>query len=186
MGISFFIRRLINIFSQFSEEWISIREEKGYARLIFFAIYISLLTAISFLISTFIYTGSLYGIKYMILRSSLVFLVNLILTFILALLFSKLFRYYADKEVEFQIFKLSIYVISVFFVGNMIGYIVSPDNFFFISFIASFFSTYYFYQGASVLPLPHKEILVIGLTILFFILLLVSFFLINNTLAILK
>lgn len=183
MNIRFFFRRLIKIFSNFSEEWISIQEETGYSRLIFFSIYISLLTAFSLLISTFIYTGFNLGSKYIVLRSFFAFVINLVFIWILAILLSKLFRYYTDKKVEILIFRLSIYTISVFFIGNMVGYIVSPDNFFFISFIASFFSSYFFYQGVSVLSLPHKDILVIGLTILFFILLLFSFFLINNTLA---
>ena len=185
MNIHFFFKRLYNIFFGFSEEWNTIIKEKGYTGIIFFVIYLSLLVAVSFFLGAIIYMGTNLGFHFILLHALSVFSLNVFFVFLYAFILGKIINYYCKQDIKTAIHKLVAYSFAAYFIGNIIGYLTMPENFFFISFIASFFSSYYFFQGIVVVSKKFNELFSFGMSALFFILLIVSYFLINNTLTLL-
>ena len=183
LNIRFFFRRLYNLFFRFSEEWVVILKEKGYAGIIFFLIYLSFLVAGAFFLGAIIYSGTTLGLHFIILHTVSVFVLNLLFVFLYAFAFGKILNYYSKKNIEKVVHTLVVYSFSAYFAGNFIGYLTTPENFFFISFIASFFAAYYFFQGFSSLSKQFNELFSFGISALFFVLLIVSYFLINNILT---
>lgn len=183
MNISFFFKRLYNIFFNFSEEWNTILKEKGYAGIIFFVIYLSIIVAVSFFFGAIIYSGTKLGFQFILLHTISVLFLNICFVLLDAFIFGKILNYYCKQNVEKTTHKLVAYSFSSYFIGNFIGYLTTPENFFFISFIASFFAAYYFFQGIVSVSKKINELFSFGMAALFFILLIVSYFLINNILT---
>ncbi len=183
MNIHFFFKRLYNVLFGFAEEWNTIIKEKGYAGIIFFIIYLSILVAASFFVGAIIYTGTNLGFHFILLHASLVFSLNILFVFLYAFIFGKILNYYCKQNVEPAVHKLVVYAYTAYFIGNIIGYLTVPENFFFISFIASFFSGYYFFQGVITVSKKFNELFSFGVSTLFFTLLIISYFLINNMLT---
>jgi len=185
LNIRFFFKRLYNILFSFSEEWKAILKEKGYAGIIFFTIYLSIFVTIAFFLGAMIYSGTKLGVQFILPHLLSVFVLNIFFTASYAFIFGKIMDYYCKNNVAKSTHKLVVYSFTSYFIGNIIGYLTTPENFFFISFIASFFAAYYFFQGIVTISKKINELFAFGMSSLFFVLLIVSYFLINNALTLL-
>ncbi len=185
LNIRFFFRRLYSLFFNFSDEWHTILKEKGYAGIIFFIIYLSFLVALSFFLGAIIYLGTTLGLHFIVLHTISVFFIDIFIVALYSFIFGKVLSYYSKENIERLVHTLVAYSFSAYFVGNIFGYLTTPDNFFFISFIASFFAAYYFFQGILSLSKQFNELFSFGMSALFFALLIVSYFFINNLLTLL-
>ena|GEM_PF-2577768 len=185
MTIRFFFKRLYNILFSFSEEWKAILKEKGYAGIIFFIIYLSVLVTLAFFFGAIIYSGTQLGLLFILPHLLSVFVLNLFFVVSYAFVFGRILNYYCKNNVEKTTHQLVAYSFTSYLIGNVIGYLTSPEDFFFISFIASFFAAYYFFQGIVTISKKINELFAFGMSSLFFILLIVSYFLINNILTLL-
>ncbi len=186
MNIRFFFKRLYNILFSFSDEWNTILKEKGYAGIIFFSIYLSIFVTFAFFLGAIIYTGTKLGVYFILSHLLFVFVLNVFFTAIYAFIFGKFLNYYSKDNVEKLTHKIVVYSFASYFIGNIVGYLTTPENFFFISFIASFFAAYYFFQGIITISKKINELFAFGISSIYFILLIVSYFLINNILTLLR
>jgi hypothetical protein len=143
------------------------------------------LVAASFFLGAIIYTGTNLGFHFILLHTSSVFFLNIFFVGLYAFILGKILNYYCKQNIEITIHKLVAYSFAAYFIGNIIGYLTTPENFFFISFISSFFSGYYFFQGIISVSKKFNELFSFGMSALFFTLLIISYFLINNILTLL-
>jgi len=185
LGIRFFFNRLYRIFSNFSAEWNVLVEEERRIPHFFFIVYLSILVAISFFIGAIVYSEAELGLYFILSNSVLILFFNLCLVFFLAYFLGKFLAYYTKQNIEKTVQLLVIYSFSAYLAGEVIGYLTSPEDFFFLAFLASSFAAFYLYQGLFSILTGASEVFLFGMSIFFFILLIISYFLTNNMLTIL-
>ena len=144
MNIKEFFSRFFSLIIHFPYEWRKIINEQKQPHYIFLT-YSSVLSLITFFLGGLWYTGLKVGVDFILIKSVKFAIANFLYVGILSIIFGEISNYYHwgfnDKKTSQG---LVIYSSVFYLVAIYIGTLLSPENYFFILFILSFFSAYYF------------------------------------------
>ena len=148
----------------------------------FYFAYLLLFTGIAFLLGSLLNYG--FKFDFVFIGTHALALVASLLAYwiILIFLFDKIIGYYAFDNDKTANRHLLIYASTPFFAGEILGNIISPDSYFFINFVFSFLSAYYFEMGLTKNN-DFQTSIRLGISILLYVFLIFSYFFINTILV---
>jgi len=145
MGLKYFFKKWISLLFSFPYQWRKIKKERN-SEYLWFIFYESLFCGIAFFLGALWTTMFDLNVSLWLLRA-----VNFsFVLFVYVIFLAKMFRIFSDYnslEINGKLSeRLIAYVSSFYFFSFFLGALLSPENYFFIVFVFSFFASFYFYR----------------------------------------
>ncbi len=183
MNLKLFFERLVSLLFTFPYEWRRISKEVDKEYLWFLG-YESLISGVTFFLGALWAFGIDMGVGFLATRALVFSLVLFVYVLFLAKIFGVICNYY-NLRIKGQVAeRLVVYVSGFYFTSIFAGTLLAPENYFFILFVMSFFSGYYF--SGVLLKYFKKNIYAFFAGTVLFLFHLISYFVFINLLATIK
>jgi len=174
---------LLSLLFTFPYEWRRIVREVDKQYLWFLG-YESLWAGVTFFLGALWAFGIDMGMKFLLIRAWVFASVLFVYVLFLAKVFGIIGNYYNLKVKGELAERLVVYVSGFYFAGIFAGTLLSPENYFFILFVMSFFSGYYF--SGVLLKNFKKDLYALFAGMVLFFFHVISYFVFINLLATIK